>query len=309
MRRAEYRDLPRRAVLCAAATVLIGALSFTGVVAADPVMGNEIGAEALGAPRYPGAVFIRILPTLDPYHFSVLYVTPDPVREVRRFFNDKLPSARMLQYVDEGEWCWVFLLDDEIEFPDDPGRNDLTMLDGTANVRIKKYQQNLYVPLVEYFRNSEGNEDRLEALGTAATIIRYTFLRVFEDTTSGNILGVWRNVDRSLPSFYGSVLTFRDDGTYAYELTGGNIEAITRDPRSVPMLAMQGVTVADSVRIRLTERNPETGRYMAALRTLVLKPELPLWSVGTSSGIVEADRATLTVQFINMPRLTFIRGD
>jgi len=105
------------------------------------------------------------------------------------------------------------------------------------------------------------------------------------------------------------VLTFRDDGTYAYELTAGNIEAIARDPRSVPMLVMQGVTVADSVRIQLTERNPETGPYMAALRTLVIKPELPLWSVGTSSGIVEAEYATLTVQFINMPRLTFIRGD
>jgi hypothetical protein len=309
MRRSAHKGTIWRAVPYAALGLLLGVVSFTGMVAADPIMGNEPGADSLGAPRYPGAVFIRIMPTLDPYHFSVLYVTSDPVRDVRRYFGGELPSANMVQYVDENDWAWVFLLDDTIAFPEEPTRDDLTLLDGCTNVRIKEYQPELYVSLQEYFQRSEGNEDRFEALDSAATIIRYTFLKVFEDTTSENLLGIWRNVDRSFPEFYGSMLTFRDDGTYAYELTGGNIEAIARDQRSVPMLAMQGVTVADSVRARLTDRNPETGLYMAALRTLVIKPERPFWSDDSSSGIVEASRATLTLQFINMPRLTFIRED
>ncbi len=319
-------------------------------VAADIFTGSPPTAEELNAPLYPGATFLRRLPTIDPYYINALYVTADEPPQVRKFYRDMLPGARMVQYINEGDWVWTFLLKEWIKIPAEPSRDDLLIFDAVPNVRIMPYQPDLYYYLLEYYRNAPDGKAQVAALDTARTVIRYTFEKIFDDTTPAMVLGVWRNVDRALPAFLGSRIEFRGDGTYRFTLTESNIEAIAESPAWLPGL---GKRAADEIRAILTKHNPETGTYTAKVRMLVMEPETPLWGQepplflgrerrsdegirrrdtareegarrdgyhedprqprrepqpepAVRTGLIEVRRMTLTLQFVNMPRLTFV---
>jgi len=269
--------------------------------AAEPgFIGKEPTVEVLEAPLYPGSVFIRTMISIDPFYESVFYVTPDPVVDVKNYFIEKLPDTRVVQYKDEYEWVWTFLLKKWIPFPDKPTRDDLPLLDVSPNVEVKKYQKILHEPLVEFLEGKPEAKKQLEALRSAKTIVRYTYRKVEEDIGFSKIRGVWKNTDRSLGKYYGCVIRFNADSTYTLILTEKNMSALVLTPRfagKTPLEAKQ----------YLREHNPETGRFSILRNTIAMETEEPLVGGKLKSGLTEIKAVTMSVQFINMPRLTFIR--
>ena len=71
---------------------------------------KEPSRSQLGAPLYPGAVYIRTISGFDPYHTTAEYVTPDDMKTVLAFFERKLPEKRMFDYQDRRTYLFGFLL-------------------------------------------------------------------------------------------------------------------------------------------------------------------------------------------------------
>ena len=76
----------------------------------------------LGAPLYPGAVFIRTVEGLDPYHKAALYIAVDRMRTIEMFFEKKLPEKMKAFYEDENKYMTVYLLKTWSTFSAKPSR-------------------------------------------------------------------------------------------------------------------------------------------------------------------------------------------
>jgi len=268
------------------------------------LVGKEPPAEDLGAPLYPGAVFIRTLSSLDPYYESVMYVTPDRVGDVRKYFRQKLPKARAVRYIDENEWVWAFLLKAWICLPDEPAQEDLGILDMSPNVIVKKFQKRLHEPLIEYFEDRPEMREKLDALREARTIIRYTYRMIEEDIGFEKIRGTWVNVDRGMREYYGCIFRFNADSTYTITMTDENMKAYASFLSSDR--GFRGKS-PEEIEKRLRERNPETGLFYILRNTIDMVTDEPLLGEKHKSGLVEIRSFSLALQLINMPRLTFIR--
>ena len=144
----------------------------------------------------------------------------------------------------------------------------------------------------------------MEALKKARTVIRYTYRKIEEDIGFRKIMGKWKNTDRDLPDYYGSVLQFNPDSTYTFMLTDDNIACLTEKLSSTK--AFKGKSPAE-IRIYLTERNPEKGRYSIMRNTIDMETDTPVMGDRMKSGLAEVKSFSLSIQFINTPRLTFIR--
>ncbi len=281
------------------------------VFAAKPAEAVEIGVtgrepprSVLGAPLYPGSEFLRTMFSLDPFYESVFYVVPDPVGDVKNYFIRELAGLRMVQYRDENEWVWVFLLKDWIPFPDKPERDDLQILDVSPNVLVKKFQKYLNEPLVELFETKPDAQKQLEALKKARTVIRYTYRKIEEDIGFRKIMGKWKNTDRDLPDYYGSVLQFNPDSTYTFMLTDDNIACLTEKLSSTK--SFKGKSPVE-IRTFLKERNPEKGRYSIMRNSIDMVTDTPVMGDRMKSGLAEVKSFSFSIQLINTPRLTFIR--
>ncbi|MBT4484914.1 MAG: hypothetical protein HOC71_14690 [Candidatus Latescibacteria bacterium] len=267
-------------------------------------LGNEPKAEELGAPLYPGAVFIRGMPSWDPYFETVLYVTSDPIDTVKNFFAEELPDANLVQYREKNAWIWTFLLNKWIEFPDNPTRDDLVILDSSHNVLIKKFQDDLNQPLIEIFASKPGAEKQFTALKNARTVIRYTFQVVDEDIDFKKIIGTWKNVDRDLKEYYGSVFRFNKDNSYTLTLTEENIAYLVEKFSSLKRF--NNIPPEDNRKF-LEERNPENGKYSILRNSLTMETDAQVIGEIAKIGLVEVTSVTLIMQLVNTPRLTFVR--
>lgn len=267
-------------------------------------IGEEPDPSELGAPLYPGSSFVRVMATIDPFFKTVFYVSPEPVGDVKNYFGDQLPAARMVQYRDEYEWVWVYLLNPRTPFPDKPTRDDLPLLDTSPNVMVKKFQDDLHEPLIELFQSRPEAKKQLDALLEAKTLIRYTYRTVEEDIGFIKLAGIWKNVDRAYPEYRGMKIEFKSDSTYVLTLTDGNMEAWTKKLSGTRRFAD---VPPDSVTSYLAARNPESGRFSIIRNSIDMSTDTPVIGDALKSGLADVQKFMFTVQFINMPKLTFIR--
>jgi hypothetical protein len=244
-----------------------------------------------------------VMATLDPFYQTVLYVSPDAVGDVKNFYRDKLPNAKLSQYKDEDEWVWAYLLVPNFPFPDKPTRDDLPLLDATPNVMVKKFQKILHEPLIEYYQTKPESRAILNALQKAKTIIRFTYRIIEEDAGFKQLTGSWVNADRSLAEYYNCRLAFGADSTYTLTLTDSNIAAFAAKLAKTKHYAGKPES---EIRSSLTKCNPEKGRYSVLRNTIDMSTGAPVIGDAQKSGLIEIHELMFSVQYINMPRLTFM---
>ena len=268
------------------------------------IFGTEPPKDVLEAPFYPEAVFIRTMSSLDPFYETVLYVVPDPVGDVKNYFLRKLPHTRVVQYREEGEWVWTFLLKDWILLPDKPSRDDLTILDKSPNVQVKKFQSELYEPLIELFRSKPDALEEFEALENARTVIRYTYQKIEENIAFKKIIGKWKHVDRDLHDYYGSIFQFKPDSTYKFTLTADNIAFLAKELSSAKQFKDKS---PEDIHKFIEGHNPEKGRFSIMRNIIIMETDMPVVGEKEKSGLIEVGSFFFSLRLINTPRLTFIR--
>ena len=159
-------------------SVVILSLLFLTTPAAGQIAGmfdGEPTEDELGAPFYPGAVFIRKTIELDPYHETAMYISFVPMKMVETFFKRKLPEKRVVYYDDDEIYLTVFLLKTWSKFPSKPSRDDLSRLESEPCVRVYFYNPNLYEPLADYFEKIPDEKLRVNAVRDGKTMILYTY--------------------------------------------------------------------------------------------------------------------------------------
>ncbi len=265
---------------------------------------DEPTEEEIGAPLYPGAVFIRKTVGLDPYYETAMYVSLLSMEMVETFFKSELPEKRVVYYDDEGIYLTAFLLKTWSRFPGKPTRDDLSRLESEPSVQIRFYDPEPYEPLAEYFEKRLDGKMRANAIKNGKTMILYTYEKSEEYKSSRQIIAKWREVSRDLEMYYGSILEFKPDSTYTFAFTRENIDAMVKDFASSKRFKGKSET---DIKKYLEERNPETGRYAIMKNTITMFSENPVNGIKTKSGLAHVGPATLSLELINKPRLTFLR--
>ena len=136
--------------------LLVGAVQIQGQISG--FSGEEPEQSELGAPLFPGSVFIRIYSSLDPYHETAMYVTLDPLKTVEIFFEKKLPEKRKVYYQDENNYMTVFPLKTWSTFSGKPSKKELEKLEKEPNIQIRDYDRGLNTSLVEFYEKKPDNE-------------------------------------------------------------------------------------------------------------------------------------------------------
>ena len=247
---------------------------------------KEPSRSQLGAPLYPGAVYIRTISCFDPYHTTAEYVPPDDMKTVLAFFERKLPEKRMFDYQDRRTYLFGFLLKTWSKFPVKPKKGDLHLLEREPNVQLVEFDSNAYDTLITFFERKPEGKVKAWALMNGRIMIRYTYRLSEEDPAAKKIIGLWRNTDRDQPKYYGSTLEFHGDGSYVFTFTGDNLKALGKSGSPI---------------------RSETGTYAILVTIISLKTDQPLAGDARKSGIAAVGSVSLSLELINWPRLTFIR--
>ena len=267
---------------------------------------EEPDRSELGAPLYPGAVFIRTVEGLDPYHKSALYIAVDRMRTIEGFFDRKLPEKMKAFYEDENKYMTVYLLKTWSTFSGKPSREELSKLEREPNIQIYEYDRSLYESLAEYYEKKPGEKHKSDAIITGRTIIKYTFRKSEEYKSAKIIIGTWTSSDRDLPVYYKSVLKFDSEGVYTHTFTPDNIEAMVEELSAKKKY--EGMN-KDELRRLVSGRNPEKGTYVIMRNTITLVSENPVMETETRNGLANVGSVVLSLELINLPRLTFIRSE
>lgn len=253
---------------------LTAGIIFAGTASAQGAMGTEPSPRVLGTPPYPGAVFIRTITGLDPYHATAEYVTPDPGRKVLAFFERKLPDKRRARYADRETRATIILMNPWSKIPGVLTRDTRDLLETEPNIQISAFSPARYGALLEYFRMHPGNQEKIDALLTGETMLRYTYRIPEQNVSAKRAVGVWRATDRDLPAFTGGVLELRRDGGYTLRLPGGRTE---------------------------------NGRYLIRDDLISMQTARPVCGPARKNGAITVGRASLSLQLTGLPRLTFVR--
>lgn len=287
--------------------VVVFVLVFISSLASAQVIGefeDEPTIEQLGAPLYPGSVFIRKTVVLDPFHETVMYISLVPMKMVETFFNRQLPEKRVVYYSDENIYLTIYLLKTWSKFPGKPTREELSKLESEPNVQIRFYDPYPYEPLAEYFDKKPDGKIKANAIRNGKTMIRYTYEKSEEYKSSKQIIAAWTEISRDLEDYYGSVLQFNLDSTYTFTFTAENICAMSKK------LAMSKNFKGwrkDAIKKYIEERNPEKGTYVIMKNTITMVSDKPVDGMRTKSGLAHVGTATLSLELIYKPRLTFLR--
>jgi hypothetical protein len=247
---------------------------------------REPARSQLGAPFYPGAVYVRTVQSnLDQYHTTAEYVTDDKLDTAVAFFERKLAEKREVIYEDKETYLVAFLLVTWSKVPGTPKKSDLDLLDKEPTVQVRAYDSDKYRPLIDYFFRKPDGKKKVQALENGRTLIRYTFRKSDEDVSGKKIVGVWRESDRDMPQFFGSVIEFRADDTYTFTFTAANMKA-------------RGKSGASYL---------EKGKYAILDNVISLESGNPLEGQGNRSGMATVGAASLSIELVNKPRMTFLR--
>jgi len=268
------------------------------------LFGTEPEHNVFAAPVFPGAEFIRVTASIDPFYESVMFVSSEPVGDVLDYYKEKLSDVRRIQFKEEFEWVWVYLLKSWIPMPKEPTREDLAILDNSPNVMVRKFQPDLFIPMMELMQTRSGFEARLKTLESAKSIIRFTYRKRQNDIGFTKLQGVWENVDRDLPEFQGSLISFNPDSSYVITLSDDNIEAIAAKMARSRRHAGKSV---EELKPLVAANNPERGTFAILRNTIDLVSESPVIGTNVKGGLVEIRAVMFSVQLVNMPKLTFIK--
>lgn len=271
---------------------------------AQMIEDEEPTEKELGAPLYPGAVYTRKTVGIDPFHETSMYITLVPMNIVETFFKKKLPEKRVVYYDDEDIYMTAFLLKTWSKFPGNPFKEELSKLECEPNVQIRYYDSETLEPLAEYFEKKPDGKTKANIIRNGKTMILYTYEKSDENKSSKKIIAAWKEVSRDLAIYTGSILEFRSDGKYTFTFTPGNLDALAKELASSRRFKDK---YADEVRKYIEERNPEKGKYVVVKNTITMVSEMPVDGTRTKSGLVDIGRATLSLELINKPRLTFLR--
>lgn len=246
---------------------------------------KEPSRKQLGAPLYPGAVYIRIFRSLDPYHESAEYITADDLDTVIAYFERTLPENRLAIYEDKNSYIAAFLLKTWSKIPETLGKEDLPLLEKEPNLQVRSYDPVQYGTLIDFYARRPEGKVKAGALDNGQTMIKYTY-RISEESASVKmIVGSWRETDRDLPRYYGSVIRFRADKTYTFTYTCDNLLAMDK-------------TGAVYV---------ETGKYSLMNNMISMKSDNPLDGDGKWTGFATVGNASLSLEIDGRPRMTFLR--
>jgi len=289
-------------------TIVMALILFLSPPVSAQVIGkfkDEPTIKQLGAPLYPGAVFIRKTVGLDPYHETVMYISRVPMKMVETFFNRQLPEKRVIYYSDDDIYMTAYLLKTWSKFPGEPTREDLSKLESEPSVQISIYDPNSYEPLAEYFDKKPEEKMIASAIRNGKTMIRYTYEKSEEYKSSKQIIGSWKEASRDLEDYYGSILQFNPDNTYTFTFTAENIGAMAK---KLAMSKNFKGWSEDAIKKYIEERNPEKGTYVIMKNTITMVSDKPVDGMKTKSGLANIGTATLSLELINKPRLIFLRA-
>ena len=235
-----------------------------------------------------------------------MYITVDDFKDVEKFFHEKLNDKRMIYYQDRETYMTAFLLHTWSEFPGKPDKDDIMAMEKEPNVQIHAYDPNEYEALAEYYDRNEETKMRAAAIRIGETIILYNYSKPEKKDLSANkIVGDWNASDHDLAMYYDARLTFTGSGGYSLTLTDGNISTLAAELKKKPVWS--GKTEAEIV-TSLKEMNPERGTYTIMRNHITLKTDNPVVGEETKTGLADVGTVMLSLELINMPRLTFIRS-
>jgi hypothetical protein len=264
--------------------------------------------ETLGAPLYPGAVFIRIMPSTNPYTTTAMYISLVPIEIIEDFFNRKLMEKRSVYYTDKDIYLTAYLLKTWSKFPDKPALKDLTLLEAEPSVQLKAYDPEPFRPLADYYfrnRDKKDNKEKVNLLENGKTMILYTYA-VSEETNDDNrIIGLWKESSRDLPVFFGSTIEFKPNGVYIITYTPDNIAAMAKTKEVVSRFNGKN---ENEIKKALSAINPEMGKYIISNNTLTMSADNPVDGLSKKSGLAKVASSYLSLEMITKPRLTFIKN-
>ncbi len=265
---------------------------------------NEPTKEQLGAPLYPGAVYIRRTTGLDPYHETAMYISLVPMEMVETFFDKQLPEKRVVYYSDNDIYMTAYLLRTWSKFPGKPTKEEISKLENEPNVRISFYDPNPYEPLAEYFDKKPDGKMEANTIRNGKTMILYTYVKSEEYESDKLIVAVWQETSQDLEDYYGSVIQFNPDKTYIFTYTAENISAMAKKLIKSKSFIDES---EDEIIKNISEKNPEKGKYVIMRNAITMVSDNPVDGIKTKNGLADVGTATLSIELINKPRLTFLK--
>ncbi len=265
---------------------------------------NEPTVDELGAPLYPGAVFIRKTPGIDPLYETAMYVSLVPMNLVEDFYRRKLPEKRMVLYDDENTYMTAFLLKTWSKFPGKPKKDSLARLETEPSIQLHHYDPEPFESLIDLLGEKSDTKMKLNVLRNGKTRILFTYEKSEENKSARKIIAAWKEVSRDLPEYYGSVIRFNEDGTYSFTFTKNNLRAMAK------RLSRREVFAGMSERkivSHLSQRNPELGTYSINKNYIAMTTDKPTGVRKRKGGLAHVGSSSLSLRLINLPRLTFLK--
>lgn len=289
------------AIILAAVLVCITAAAHAQT---QPLFGAEPSARDLGAPLYPGAEFIRIMPTFDPYHETAMYITLVPITIAEDFFKRKLFEKRTILFDTPYLYLNGYLLRTWSKFPTRPTRDDIDKLQAEPSLQIRQYNPEDLEPLAKYYEKQPDGNIKAMTIRKGETMLLYTYEKPQVTSETEKITGIWTESSRDLPMYYGSRLEFQANGGYIYTATVNNIAAMAKDSSVRERL---GGKSESEIIAELTRRNPERGTFSVMSDVISLESKEPLDGVVRKNGLADIGTTTLSLELIGKPRLTLIK--
>lgn len=265
---------------------------------------NEPTEDELGAPLYPGAIFIRRTPSIDPSYETAMFVSLVPMNMVEDFYRRKLPEKRMVLYDDEDTYMTAFLLKTWSKFPGNPTKDKLARLETEPSVQLHHYDPEPFESLIDLLGEKSDTKMKLNVLRNGKTRILFSYEKSEENKSAWKIIATWREVSRDLPEYYGSVIRFNEDGTYSFTFTENNLRAMVK--RLGQREAFAGMPEREIVSY-LSQRNPELGTYSINKNFIAMTTDKPTGFRSRKSGLADVGSSSLSLELINLPRLTFLK--
>jgi hypothetical protein len=258
----------------------------------------------IGAPFYPGAVYIRTTTGLDPYYETAEYITADNISAATVFFEEKLSEKHEITYEDKDNYMVIFLLKTWSSFPDKPPKEALEQLDHEPNVQLREFHEDRYTPLIQHFERKPDGKRKAAALREGHTLILYTYRISEVDRSADMLIGAWMESDRDLQKYWGSILEFMPNGTYKFTFTEPNLKYMAQKYAGTgPFKDMESSEVLKI----LFKKNPETGTYAITKNVISLKSPDPVDGQFMKNGLAGISSASLVLELVNNPKMVFVK--
>ncbi|MDO8643432.1 MAG: hypothetical protein Q7S00_00505, partial [bacterium] len=132
----------------------------------------------------------------------------------------------------------------------------------------------------------------------------YTYRISEVDRSTSRLIGVWRESDRDLQKYWGSILEFRPNGTYKFTFTKENLKAMAEQYVGRGPFKDMG---SEEVQKILSMKNPETGTFAITKNVISLESSNPVDGGRMKNGLANIGNASLLLELVNKPKMAFVR--